>query len=425
MENSTIAILILGIAVVLFVSEKIPLSVSALLAMLAMAFTGVISYEEAFSGFSNRVVFMIIGMSMVSTAFFSVGLSHKVARVLMRFTVFSEKVFVFALFLFALFLGAFFNAMIVITMLAPVIDSVAEESGGKLTRRMAYMPMAIGGVMGGHATSISASCIISASGLLENSYYGRGMRIFEPLKAGLPGIVVSILFFLTIGYSLQKKCFDFPKTDVEVCREPSSKTAGNKTTWRMWFVLAVTTGCMLCFMAGLNMGAVALFGACLVIASGCVTAREAIGGVSWETVITVAASLGFARGIEVSGAGQIITDMVLRLCGPISSSAYGMCLIMLFLGTLLSNFMSNTAAVTILAPIGIALARTLGADAMAFALACGIGTDMAIATPICTAAITYTLTAGYRVKDYLRVGGLLNLLVFIADAAALGFWYFI
>lgn len=422
MTKSTIAIVILIVTVILFAMDKIPLCVTAILAMLAMAFTGVISYEEAFSGFSSNVVFMIIGMSMLSGAFFSVGLSHKIGNFLMRFTYLGEKRFILILFILSVILGAFFNAMIVITIFAPIIDCVAMESGGSIKRKMCYLPMAIGSVIGGHATAISASCIMTASGMLEENF-GRSFSIFEPLKIGFPGILIGIFFYMTIGYSMQKKYFDFPESEIEISKS-EVKLTDQKMTGKMWFVLFVTVICIICFILGMNMGAIAMLGACIVIVTGCVSVKDAIRNVSWETVFAVAGSIGFAQGVSSSGAAYIITEYVLKITGPLGESAFAMCAILMLLGTVLSNFMSNTATVTLLLPIAFSIASSLGASPTAFALACGIGSDMAIATPICTAAITYTTTAGYRVKDYMRIGGLLNLGIYIVDVLALSIFFF-
>lgn len=187
----------------------------------------------------------------------------------------------------------------------------------------------------------------------------------------------------------------------------------------------VILGCIFCFLRGMHRGAVALFGACLLVLTGCMTIKEAFSGVSWETAFTIAGSLGFAQGIASSGAGYRITDAILNICGPLGQSPFAMCFVMLFLSTLLSNFMSNAATVTVLFPIALGLAQSLHADAMAFALACGIGANMSIATPVCTAAVTFTVTAGYRAKDYVRIGGILNLLMLLADGFALYFVYFL
>lgn len=422
MLQSTKALLILAAVVIMFITEKIPLYVTALLGMLAMGITGILSFTEAFSGFGNTAVMMIIGMSIISGACESVGLSKAMRKMLNRISMLTEKTCMIFIFIMSAVLASFMNGMIVVTILAPIIDGIVIESDGKITRKGCYFPMAFGAVLGGQLTCFSTSAIISASGLLAESSYGRGFSAFQTLPIGIWGIVIGIIFYFTVGYRLQKECEDENPENKII-----SKTVvrdEEEISWRFWLVFIVMAACVLACCFGCDMGAVAICGACVVILFKCIEPEQVFQTVSWETIFTVAASLGFALGISHGGAAQIITDFVLDICGPIAQSPYGMCIVMMFLGTILSNFISNTAAVVILTPIAITIAETLGESPVAFAVSCALGVSMALATPICTATVTYTVQAGYSVRDYIKVGGLLNLLVFIAEAAALYFMYF-
>lgn len=424
LASSTIAIIILAVAIVLFVTDRVPLPITAMMTMLAMAFCGVVSFNGAFSGFSNKVTLMIIGMSIVSNAFVAVGLSSKLSSLLHYIKESSERKFVTFVFLFALVLGAFFNAMIVLVMLVPVIDSLVANSKGRFSRKMVYLPFAIASIYGGQATSISASCIVTVSGMLADTSYGRAMTFFEPLKVSLPGILLCVLFFSTVGYNLQKKLYDFEETTLKI-QNKNDDVQNKVPLWKQIFVVVVIWGCIAGFVNGLNFGAVALTGATMVMLTNCISCKEAFSGISWGSVFTVAASIGFAQGINESGAGKVITNAILSGVGPfVDNSAFAMCVLVMALSCLLSNFMSNTAAVTIVFPIAFAMSQAMGADAMAFAIACGLGSDMSIATPICQAPVTYTVDIGYRTKDYVCMGGLLNVAVFIVDAIALYFSYF-
>ena len=139
----------------------------------------------------------------------------------------------------------------------------------------------------------------------------------------------------------------------------------------------------------------------------------------------VAGTLGFAKGIDVSGAGALIAEKLIGLAGPLASSDYFMTLFMLFLATLLSNFMSNNSAAVIVAPIAFAIAASMGSDPLPSAVAIAVGSNQAVMTPICTANITMTTVVGYRFKDYIRFGGLINVIAFVCSAAALYFVYFL
>jgi len=98
---------------------------------------------------------------------------------------------------------------------------------------------------------------------------------------------------------------------------------------------------------------------------------------------------------------------------------------MLVLTCILSNFMSNTAAAVAIVPLAFSVASTLGASLLPFALACGVGTNLAIATPICNSTITMTLACGYKFTDYIKYGGALNLMGIIGSCVMLKIVFFL
>lgn len=425
MSTSTIAIIIAVITVILFASEKLPLSVVAILSMLAMAFTGCISFTEAFSGFSNTATLMIIGTGIIGEAFFTTGLSEKMGNAFLGMKKVNEKNFIILAVLASFVLSTFLNALIVMALFMPIIDVIASQSKGAFTRKNTYLPIGIAAVFGGNLSVVGSTSMLNASAMLEESYYGKAMNFFEPAKLGLPGVIVCLLIFILFGTKLQKKLFDFEDlTPDDTVIVAAGNSSAKQPVWKRWFVLLTMFLCIVGFVAGLNYGAVALLGGCAVIAAGCINMKQAIRGISWESVLVVAGTLGFAKGVEYSGAGQKITDAMLSVFGSLGESPVAMCVAMLIIATVLSNFMSNNATVGICVPIALSLAKTFGTSPIPFVLCCAIGANLSVATPICTATITMTTAAGYRFKDYARFGGIFNLLALIATAAAACLIYF-
>ena len=66
----------------------------------------------------------------------------------------------------------------------------------------------------------------------------------------------------------------------------------------------------------------------------------------------------------------------------------------------------------------------MGVDATPFVMACAIGTNVSVATPVCVGPITVTTVAGYRFKDYIRVGGIFNILATIVTGISLWAVYY-
>ncbi|MDR0349966.1 MAG: anion permease, partial [Coriobacteriales bacterium] len=73
MAPELIATVILIVVIVLFVTEAIPLPLTAVLGALAMAVFGIISFPEAFAGFSNDILMMVVGMLIIGRAVYESG----------------------------------------------------------------------------------------------------------------------------------------------------------------------------------------------------------------------------------------------------------------------------------------------------------------------------------------------------------------
>lgn len=416
MEQSTIALLIVAVVVVLYATEKLPLSVTTILAMTAMSAFGILTPEESFAGFASTATLLLIGMSIVGEAFLTSGLVGRMGGVLMKITEIPRSLFIAIIFLIGALLSAFLNGLAVVAIFMPILAGLEERSKGEIEVKHTLMPLAIGAVLGGNLSVVGSTSMINASNLLGESYYGKQFDFFAPAAVAIPTVIEVFFFYLFIGEKLQKKCFDFKGTILE--GEENTEDGKEPAMWKSILVLAVLIFCIVGFATGGNLVLVPFIGALIVMISGAISSQRAYKGISWETIFVIAGATGFAKGIMASGAGEIIADVVIGICGPIVAKPFGFCLVILILSTVLSNFMSNNVSVTIIAPMALAVAQQLGYDPLPLMLACGVGVNLSLATPVCTACITMTTKAGYRFKDYVRVGGVVNLLAVVVTAIA-------
>ena len=258
--------------------------------------------------------------------------------------------------------------------------------------------------------------------MLKQSDYGMTLSFFAPLPVGIFVLVACTLAYFLFGQRLQEKYLDFEESDHEMDNAAQSEEG---STAKCVFTGVVMILCIIGFIAGGNIGVVGLLGALAVIVFKCVPKKRAYAAISWDTIFVVAGSIGFAKGIDVSGAGQLIADTMIHVAGPLLQTEYILCVILLVLATVMSNFMSNNACVTILIPICFALATSLGFNPIPLVLAITVGANICMATPICTACITMSTVVGYRFKDYFRIGGVMNIIATVAAAAALYVVYYI
>lgn len=422
MAQSTIAIIILASVLILYTIPRVPLAVTTILGMLAMALTGVIPYTTAYSGFSSNAVFLVAGMMVIGQACFTTGLAEVIGSLLQRTVKTNERRCVGMILLIAAALGVFLNGSLVVALLLPMIDSIVAKSGGNITRKQTYFPLGVASVIGNNLTTISATSMITAAGLYEAAGHGE-IPLFAPTFINLPALVMVFALYILYGYRLQKKWFDFRDIPV-VCESGPTAAVQVHSVPKMTLTGAVLVCVVVAMVAGLNYGAASLLGSCVLVLGGCIDQKTAIRGVSWTTIIIVAGAIGFSKGLHESGAGALIANTMIEMCGSLGKSPFAMCVILFIVGTVLSNFMSDNAAVAIIVPIALVISEALNTDALPLVLSTASGVKVAMATPISVAPMTQVQVAGYRFKDYVRVGGLVNLVALIVTCIAIKLVYY-
>jgi di/tricarboxylate transporter len=156
---------------------------------------------------------------------------------------------------------------------------------------------------------------------------------------------------------------------------------------------------------------VALAAAAAMMLTRCITIQEAYDKIEWTAIILIAATIPLGIGMEKTGAAKILADYVTQYLG------FGGPMVVLagfFIFTiLLTQPMANAACALILAPIAINVANQLQVNPRAFAITISVAASCTFPTPLePVTAIVYG-PGKYRFSDYVKVGGLLTLVVMI------------
>ena len=418
MEPSTIALIIIGIMIILFITDYIPLATTSILACLALAVFGVIPFSAAFSGFGDDVVFLMVGMITVGNALYETGAAPLLGKKIIPLVGTNEKLFIVALIVVAIPLSAFLSNTATAAIMLPLAASSINASKGKLTQKNTYMIVGMAAVTGGGLTLVSSPPQLIAQRALEAGEH-QMMGFFDIGMFGLPLFALLIVYSLTIGYRLQKKAFDFAEPTGDATEIKPEETTETPTVFtpaqitRMAISVGVLIFCVVAFIIGFwSPGIIAMLGAAVCIATGCITQKQAFAKMDWTTVVIFGCSFGFAAGMQQSGAGEMIAQGTIDLLGS-AVSPWLLCAVLALIAVVLTNFMSSTATAALLIPIGILTAIELGYDVRSVAMAVAIASSIGYATPVSTPPMTMTLEAGYRFKDYIKVGGLYNVLAYI------------
>ncbi|MBN1305496.1 MAG: SLC13 family permease [Anaerolineales bacterium] len=173
---------------------------------------------------------------------------------------------------------------------------------------------------------------------------------------------------------------------------------------------------------GLDISIAMVVGAVGMVLTRCLTMDEAYDSIDWRTVFLVAGMLPLGTAMETSGTARYIADLLLGVIGGLGPMAAlaGVYL----LAALITQPMSNAAAMVLVVPIALDTAFSLGANHLTFTLAVVIGAATSFLTPVGHKANVLVFgPGGYKFFDYARVGILLTFFLFINTMIALPIFF--
>jgi len=407
-----ITLTILGIAAVLFMTEIIPLAVTSMCIPIALALTGVVSANSAFSGLSNTNVILFAGMFVVGGALFETGVAKIIGDFVVKLSKGSEKTMVLGVMIFTAFMSSVLSNTGTVAVMLPVCIGIADAAG--FPRGRLLMPLAMMASIGGMISLVGTPPNNTVNIVISEAGY-RSFGFFEYAWIGLPLTVVSIIFIMTLGWGLLPKVSE----DVDDTHMPNTFLTNKKQSLRKQIVstaiLLVCVVVMATEIMPLHIAAVA--GAMLAVITGCISEKEAYNSIDWTTIFLFAGTLSLANAMDSTGAGRVIADAIIGLVGD-STSPYVLmtaCFVLsagltqlmtpllggkstiiflitvVTLPTILTNFGSNVVVGVIFIPIAYNFANAAGLNHTAIACMLVLCTTCALATPAgcATAAILH------------------------------------
>ena len=190
----TVAILILS--AIFFVSGKIRSDVVALCALALLVITGVLTSEEALTGFSNSVVIMMVGLFVVGGAIFQTGLAKMISSRILKLAGANELKLFILIMLVTATIGAFVSNTGTVALMLPIVVSMAASE--KINSSRLLMPLAFASSMGGMMTLIGTPPnLVINNTLIEAGYKGLSFFSFTPV--GLICIAVGLVVLIPLS----------------------------------------------------------------------------------------------------------------------------------------------------------------------------------------------------------------------------------
>ena len=429
MDPAVVTLCVLAVACFLFVTELIPLAVTAMAACTALGILGVLPSKQVYAGLSNSTVVLFGGMFVIGAAMFRTGLAQAIGVAVVKKAGTNEVPLMGTVMLVTIVLSSVSSNTGTVACLMPVIIGICQAA--KIAPSRQLMPLAIAANVGGTITMIGTPPNVIVTGALSAAGLPT-FGFFEFAYIGIPLSIIVFFFTLFIGRHLLPKN-DIGEMDEEALKEAAEEAGAGgddepKSATKMWISGLIMIGVVICMALDLKtlpLQTAAVTGAILCVITGCLKEKEAYAGIDWVTIFLFAGMLSVATAMEKTGAGKLIADAVVGSMGE-HPNAVVLCAVLYLISNVLTQFMSNTAAAALLAPIGISIAQSIGADPKPVLMAIGIAASMAFATPMATPPNTLVLgPGGFTFNDYVKVGLPLCIVTFIASVIIIPiFWPF-
>lgn len=424
-ENAGLALL--GFIAVLWLSEALHVTITALLVPLLAISLDLVTTKQALVAFSDPTIFLFFGGFALATALHMQKLDKMIANKIMALARGNLFIAVIYLFLITAFLSMWMSNTATAAMMLPLAMGILSQMDREKehnTYVFVLLGIAYSASIGGMGTLIgSPPNAIVASNL--------HLTFSDWLWYGLP--IMIILLPLMIG-----TLFIVFKPKLNVRFEQSFEKIEMNS--QRVLTLAIFVFIALCwvfssninpFISGLlglqkNIGSfdsvIALLAAIIICSTGVASWKQIQENTDWGVLMLFGGGLTLSAVLKDSGASRILADGIVFLVQGQHYYLIGL-LVAAFI-IFLTEFTSNTASAALLVPIFISIAQSLGIPEIGLALIIGLGASCAFMLPVATPpnAIVFG-TGNVKQSEMVKAGFVLNIVcVFFIATIGYFFW---
>ncbi|MGA1529493.1 MAG: SLC13 family permease [Kiritimatiellia bacterium] len=404
------------LCVCLWVTGLIPLQITSILAIILLPLLNIMSSAEAFSLFGNQAVFFILGAFIISAALIDCGLSTRLTCLaLNRFTASPARLRDAVLFIGA-FASFWMSEHAVAAMLFPIVLRMVQALGLKahVSRfgQSFFFALAWGCIIGGIATYLGGARNPLAAGIL---FAERGIEIsfIRLLSASFPIVIVALTAaWLLLRFAFPAEEVDIKAAHAELTKELSLIGPVSAREWKVGLVALLTILAWVFAYRIVGLATIALLAVAALFVLRLVRWSDIESNVNWGIILMYGGAIALGSALHTTGASAWLVGNTI---GQYDLTPFQLILILGILSLVLTEFISNAAVVSVLMPVGLGLADTMGLSLEAVTLAIALPSGLSYVMPMGTPATAIAFSSGYIPRGrFIRFGFLMNLFSLIA-----------
>lgn len=189
--------LIIAAAVILFFSERLEVEITAMLVLVALMLSRILTPEEALSGFSSPATVAVAGLLIMSAAIQRTGALQIVAKRILRFSRHNPARIIVTMMISTGLVSMFVNNTPAVAVQLPIAVSLAEKA--RLSLSKILMPLSFAAILGGTCTMIGTSTNILVKTIAASHPGGWDIGIFEITPLGLVFFGCGLVYLIFLG----------------------------------------------------------------------------------------------------------------------------------------------------------------------------------------------------------------------------------
>ncbi|UZD36589.1 SLC13 family permease [Capnocytophaga ochracea] len=426
-EPTNKGLALLAFVAILWLTEAIHITVTALLVPVLAILLGLESTKSALQAFANPTIFLFFGGFAIATALSVQKLDKYIAHKVIAIARGNFLLAVFFLFLATALLSMGISNTATAAMIIPLamglLKNIDYESN-KGTYAFVILGIAYSASIGGMGTLVgSPPNAIVASQL--NITFSEWLRYGMPTVLGLMPLMIGTLYVVFR-----------PKLNIKIT---STEGVVDKLNGKQYLTILIFLITALCWIfsdlinetltsfIGIEKikdfdAVVAMIAAVFVCFFGVAEWKQIQENTDWGVLMLFGGGLSLSVILTQSGASKALVDSVQFLIADSNYFVIGLMVATFII--FLTEFTSNTASAALLVPIFISVAENLGVNPLGLSLIIGIGASCAFMLPVATPpnAIAYG-TGKVSQRDMIKAGFVLNILsIIFISVVAYYFW---
>ena len=421
------SIVIVITALMLIVTEPIPLPAIAMYILVMEVYLGIGSANDIAKSFMNDAVFFIMGSLMLAVAIIKQGWDARIALGIITLTGNKTRNIVFGFTAISAILASFIGEHTVAAIMLPIAMTLihfTSEDKEKVQNLSAVLlfSIAYGALVGsigtpsGGGRNVIMIDYLRDSGL-SISYINWMLRVYPLVLIQIP--IVSWVLMKSFTPEFIKLDSGVRKLVIQVAK--SAEMTGRNTIAAVIFLL-VFVGWIF-FSESVGLGTIALTGVLMYLVGGFVKWEDLSKNTHWGVILLFGSTISLGSNIKTTGAAVWLAESIVNFIEPvINKLPFVADLIVTVMTTTMANVLSSSATVAVLGPITMNMGQDSMHLGMVTAIASAFGYFTAVAAPACTIVYSSGLV---NAKDFLKVGwkmGVISIVLLVTYANT--YWLF-